>query len=548
MKWVVFIILFYNVSFGQKLSPPLDIPLEIAGNFCELRPDHFHAGIDFRTRGIENLNVYAVDDGILRRVAISPYGYGKVLYIDHPIRNITSVYAHLNRFSPRIESLINQIVFQNKSNYLDTTIANLNIQINNNEIIGLSGNSGSSLAPHLHFEIRDLFSEKLLNPESFFNIKDEITPVINHLLLYNLDIQPTEYIQKINLEDIKNSIIEVPFKNIGLAVSAKDFYTDNKNTMGIYRIRFYNENQLMYQIIFDSFLFENQSQINAISELKPPFHKEVYKLFSEPCGTPLFQNKSNGSIYLDQNNVTNLKIEVEDFSGKVNSINLKMQQNINTTTRRDLLNQDTSLWINCKEAVDIYNPDFEMFLKPKTLPSCRFFSYQKRIYSNSNSFFQLTLFDQFTPCLKSFYLRINIENIVSISLINKTYLIYNNEKLKKSIIGKLHYPFLEFENLKHFGKIELKIDTNLPVIQLVSNTVKKNNENRIEFTIFDEESGVSDYHVFINNKWQFVYYDPKQKMISFEAPNSINKKLNKVQVEVKDLVGNKAIKEFELIF
>ena len=172
MKWLFVFVLFYHICNSQELARPLDIPLEVAGNFCELRSDHFHAGIDFRTQGDENLNVYAIDDGILRRVAISPYGYGKVLYIDHPKRNITSVYAHLNQFNPRIELLINQILNHKKSNYLDTTIKDFNFQISKKEIIGLSGNTGSSNAPHLHFEIRDLSSEKLLNPELFFKIKD----------------------------------------------------------------------------------------------------------------------------------------------------------------------------------------------------------------------------------------------------------------------------------------------------------------------------------------------------------------------------------------
>ena len=547
MKWITLILLFYNFLNGQKLAPPLDIPLEVAGNFCELRSDHFHAGIDFRTRGIENLNVYAIDEGILRRVVISPYGYGKVLYIDHPNRNLTSVYAHLNQFSPRIESLINQIVNQNKSNYLDTIIVDLKIQISKKEIIGLSGNTGSSIAPHLHFEIRELISEKLLNPESFFDIKDEIPPVFNHILLYNLDIQPTEYTQKIDLQDINNGIVKVPFKNIGLAVSAKDFYTDYKNTMGVNQIRFYKENQLIYQIKLDHFLFSNQSQINAITELKPPHHQEVYKLFSEPCGSPIFNSVTDGNLQLDENKVTNLKIIIEDFVGSINEINLKMQFK-QLKMKNSVNSEDATLWINCDEAVEIYNPDFELFLKPKTIPSCRFFSYKKNILSHSNPFFQLELFNQYTPCLKPFQLHFNIENVISKTLITKIYLSYNNEKLKKKFVGKLNYPFLEFENLKHFGKIELKVDSNHPVIQLVKGDLKKNDENRIEFTIFDEESGISDYHVFINNKWEIAYYDPKKKMLSFEIPNSINKKLNRVQVEVVDLVGNSAKKEFELVF
>ena len=88
-----------NANFAN----PLDIPLVLSGTFCELRSNHFHGGIDIKTQGRSGLKVVSIADGYVTRIKISSYGYGKALYIHHPKSGITSVYAHLDGFSPKID-------------------------------------------------------------------------------------------------------------------------------------------------------------------------------------------------------------------------------------------------------------------------------------------------------------------------------------------------------------------------------------------------------------------------------------------------------------
>ena len=109
--FTLFILLFSGFLFAQKDYPkdyfrsPLDIPMQLSGNFGELRPNHFHAGFDLKTQQREGLKVYAVADGYISRIKISTFGNGKTIYITHP-NGYTSVYGHLQRATDSIEDFI----------------------------------------------------------------------------------------------------------------------------------------------------------------------------------------------------------------------------------------------------------------------------------------------------------------------------------------------------------------------------------------------------------------------------------------------------------
>jgi len=96
--------LISQVSTGIYHSP-LGIPLEISATFGDLRPNHFHMGLDFKTGGVTGVNIHAIADGYISRVKIMPLGYGKVIYIDHP-NGVTSVYAHCSSFKEPLASYI----------------------------------------------------------------------------------------------------------------------------------------------------------------------------------------------------------------------------------------------------------------------------------------------------------------------------------------------------------------------------------------------------------------------------------------------------------
>ena len=169
-----------------KYRNPLDIPIYLSATFGELRPNHLHAGLDIKTQGVEGKKVYAVADGYISRIGVSPYGYGNVLYITH-YDGYTSVYAHLQRFSGEIAKYVKQYQYKHKKFTSQIYPDQDKFPIKKGDLIAYSGNSGGSGGPHLHFEIRHTASEKPVNPLFFgLNVEDNVRPLIQGVSVYPL--------------------------------------------------------------------------------------------------------------------------------------------------------------------------------------------------------------------------------------------------------------------------------------------------------------------------------------------------------------------------
>ena len=192
MKFIIATFFYLIVCFTAvsqsttNFRSPMDIPLQLSGNFGELRPGHFHAGLDIRTQGKVGLPIYAIDSGYVSRIAVSEGGYGKVIYITHP-NGFTSVYAHLRKFYGSFQGLARDIQYGQQVFQFDSSLTETNLTVAKGDIIGYSGNTGGSAGPHLHFEIRNTKTEHPINPLLFgFEIKDNIAPKIYAIGIYPL--------------------------------------------------------------------------------------------------------------------------------------------------------------------------------------------------------------------------------------------------------------------------------------------------------------------------------------------------------------------------
>ena len=223
---------------------PLGIPLYLAGNFGELRSNHFHSGLDMKTQGREGFNIYAAADGFISRVKISPWGYGNTIYIDHP-NGYTTVYAHLQRYKGEIAEKIKKYQYNIESWEIDWYPSDTLMKVKKGDIIALSGNSGGSGGPHLHFEIRETESEHPINPLLCgFDIKDDIKPIIKSIAIFPLD--DTSYVNNKNVMQqfdvvgsngsyqLKYSSPINVYGQIGIGIETIDKLNDVSNRNGIY--------------------------------------------------------------------------------------------------------------------------------------------------------------------------------------------------------------------------------------------------------------------------------------------------------------------------
>ena len=245
----------------------------LAGTFGELRSNHFHSGIDIKTGGREGLNVYAAADGYVSRIKIQVHGYGKAIYIDHP-NGYTSVYAHLKNYNPKIDSIIRAIQYKNKSYEVNYFPPKGSIKIKKGEFIAISGNTGGSMGPHLHFEIRNKKQEPI-NPLlfGFKEIKDNIPPTITSIAVTPLSIDSringefnetmikTKLVKKGNYNLVNNDTIFVN-GDFHLNLAAFDRLNGVPNKNGIYTLKITLDDSVFYKINVDKFSFAHTRMIN----------------------------------------------------------------------------------------------------------------------------------------------------------------------------------------------------------------------------------------------------------------------------------------------
>ncbi|RYE14056.1 MAG: M23 family metallopeptidase, partial [Sphingobacteriales bacterium] len=169
---------------------PLNLPPSTAGSFGELRPNHFHSGLDFKTNQRVGYPIYAIMDGYVSRLRIQYGGFGRAVYITHP-NGYTSVYGHLDRFSPEIEKAVRECQEQDQSYEVDFAPLAGQMPVTKGQQFSWAGNAGASAGPHLHFEIRDTQTQETINPQLFgLTIPDQVPPVISSIATYHLNGAP----------------------------------------------------------------------------------------------------------------------------------------------------------------------------------------------------------------------------------------------------------------------------------------------------------------------------------------------------------------------
>jgi hypothetical protein len=242
------------------ISPPLDIPLVLSGNFGELRTDHFHTGLDFKTQGKEGFPVLAASDGVISRVKISPFGYGRALYLSGP-KGLTTVYAHLQRFTPVIEQWSLDKQYAQKHFTLDERPSHFFV-FDQGDTIGWSGNSGGSGGPHLHFEIRETSTQKPLNPLLWdLPVTDRKAPELKGVWLL-----PTE-VGSINGSSrpvkLEQGGLVVAHGGFRVAIDALDRLDAANNRCGIYKAEMHLDDEVIFAWELDALDFSVNRDMNA---------------------------------------------------------------------------------------------------------------------------------------------------------------------------------------------------------------------------------------------------------------------------------------------
>lgn len=557
-----------NIDYNLDLNPPMKIDLILAGNFCEMRSNHFHTGLDIKTKGVEGQRLYAIADGYISRLRVSPWGYGNAIYIQHD-NGLTSVYAHCKKFPKFIDSLIYEIQKSYESYIVDQNVLELKIPIKKGEFIGYSGNSGSSSAPHLHFEIRETKTEHAINPLLFKCyqklIKDSTKPTIKGIKFYAITkkgflIPGKEkyfYAKKVgdkivinngNPINIDELLVEDSYLAIGL--HALDQLDGAYNWCGIYNSKLYKDDNLIHEqkteymdFSVNRFMNTHQDYI-AFKQQKKHIHKQFANVINPLPIYPL-----NGGKVEWKNRNGNYKISVFD----VHQNKVDIMFNITTKENQYSKNifQQSNKYIYPDTVNYILKDNFQVLFESVTFYEPLEIHYRETIpESNSKFIGNFYAFTDFgIPVQKKYDVRLKLPQQNNQLPKNKLALVYLDNKNRVNYVGGHYIDGWVEGSVRSFGKFTLMIDTLQPIITPLDYKNDKiiTKYNTLELTITDNLSGVKSYRAFINNHWVLMVYNRKKRKYIIPLNNRSKVFLHQGKNEIKIIASDSKNNQSELI-
>lgn len=341
------LLLWAVAARGQRLDPADYIyPVEgvsglCSANFGEMRPGHFHGGVDIKTEGVEGKRLLAAADGYISRAVITPGGYGRALYLTMK-NGRTAVYGHLQRFRDDIEEHVRRVRYERRSNTADLHFGPGQWPVRQGDPIGFSGNSGSSMGPHLHFEIRDTESGRLHNlvRERVIRPRDDIAPRI--LKLHYVEVDTLQGIPRHAARESYGVVRDAAggyrlTRNEPLPVAAKGYFVvevsdrrnDVHNTFGIWRVTAWIDRQPYFEYRMDGFTRDLSRCCDAVScyDLQLTSRNEAIRLAqlegAPACFYPLVEER--GLIRTRPGQLRSVRIEAEDDSGNVSQLEFRIR-------------------------------------------------------------------------------------------------------------------------------------------------------------------------------------------------------------------------------
>jgi len=549
MRIFLFYLLCCSTLFAQNnfpkdyFSPPLDIPMQLSGNFGELRPNHFHAGFDYKTQQREGLKVYASAEGYVSRIKISTFGNGKTIYITHP-NGYTSVYAHLQKAVGPIQDFITATHYKEQAFEIEMYLKPAEIPIKKGDWIAISGNTGASEGPHLHFEIRDSKTEFIINPMLFgfdSGCRDTKKPTISGLYVYPLF---SSTVNKSNRPIVLNYSLQkdgtylsdkvLANGPIGFGITADDYDDVSFNKNGVYSVNSFLNGQLKFGYQFDTHSFDDMRYVNALIDYSKykKTGQRVQKLFMKnKYGLAFITTDATKGQVIPTPNLDNIyRIEVADFFGNKTQITVPIQFD---TTSAIIPQESRVSSYFIKSTVDAV---FEKENASVFFPAGTFYDDFELNFDVKNGI--LFLHDDSVPAHSNFTISLT-DSTLSKELLEKTFIAridgdqinYNTTYRKDSVFST---------KVKTLGKYKLVTDTLAPKVTIAKPMEGKwVNQDAIQIQISDSGSGIKTYNGFLNDRWVLFEYDNKTKTIThYFADDFLLNGANELKVIVTDAMGN----------
>ena len=559
MKYLLVIATLFTTVFSKAqnqypqdyFNPPLKIPIVISGTFGELRSNHFHSGIDLKTQGKEGIPIYAPADGYVSRIKVKQYGFGKALYIDHP-NGYTTVYAHLKKYSGDIESYVKRTQYEKQSYYTGNLFPGPDMfPVKKGDVIGYTGDTGSSGGPHLHYEIRDTATEHIINPFLFgLKVADSRHPIIRGLYAFPLNdnsrINKTSKKTLIPFTKLSDGNYKASSTSanglIGLGIDTYDQLDGANNKNGIYSLEMLVNGSRVYYHDVETFSFSESKYINLLIDYEhySKHKRRIQKTHKDEASKlSMYKDLVNaGKITVNEGENYSVEIIAKDLANNESRIKIPIRGIENNTL---FIEQDTT-------AYKINKSEFNSFTQKNVtvaFPKNTFYKdcYLDFVVEDSIAKIHeptIPLNKKYTLTFDTSHLDYDKKQQVYIANVTKDKSYYVSTKKKENKV---------YTTTKSLGSYQLKFDTTKPKLSAYNfkNEQWVSSLKTLKVRISDTESGINDFNAFIDDEWVLMEYNHKRGILTYDFSDKtlVGSKHN-FKLIVSDNVGNTS--ELNMIF
>ena len=567
MKQVFFFILLLSTPAVSQIvaypknyfRSPVAIQIALSGNFGELRPNHFHTGIDITTKGVEGVPIKASAEGYVSKIKISHWGYGKVIYVTHP-NGFTTVYGHLSDFNTAIAEFIKTSQYAKESYEIELLLTPDQFNVKQGEIIAYSGNTGGSGGPHLHFEIRDTKTEEAINPLLFsMPVKDNVAPTLFTLLVCPANtasvVNGTNGIHKFSLiksgneyilQNPKDSIII--FGQVGFAIEANDKENIPTGKNGIYGIKLECDNKIIYASRLERMPFDKSRYINSFidfAEMRKNNHFYMRSFVLPNNQLPIYDSLvENGYCYFETEGIHQFRYTISDVFGNSSTLRFKVYAKAKQPTYKNVqTNLDPFSNVILWDTTTVFEESsFRLEVPAGAVYKNELFKHSV-IPAKGKKLSPKVFIDEMIPLQKPCTLSVYAN--VPKNLQSRAVLAMTNKNGNKICIGGTWEENKITAEIKEFGNFTIVIDSIGPKITTENFDLKGIKQSSltslkfIRFKISDNFSGIAFYKASIDGKWVLMQYEPKKKYIWYNFDEHCKPGNHDLVLEVTDKVGNK---------
>ncbi len=549
---LLYVLCCYAVIANAQIDPaqtqfisPIQHAIAISGSFGELRPNHFHAGIDLKSsKGVDGDIVMSAEEGHVSRIKIQAAGYGNAIYIDHP-NGYTTVYAHLEKFNPAIDSFVRAKQYALKSFSIDIYLGPGELTLAKGETIGYMGNSGRSYGTHLHFEIRETVSEHVMNPFLFGIVpEDTKSPQLKKVLLYSLDKDfiPTKNKvltvkkRKSGSLYLSSKLIEIDGWRLGLAIDSYDWMDGSWNKNGIYKSQLYVNDSLLFSVQFDKFSFDQSRYANACIDYERKQTKggnRVMKLYRDP-GNHLDMYSSNipsGVIPIYADKTQNIRITSVDFNGNTTEIQFDVKRK---TEVSPIESKVFNYYFHYDSTHTIQGNNLRVEIPEGSL-------YRNTLFQYSQDGSSFDLGEKTIPSHRYYTIAYDLSGMPGIRS-DKACLLFKSGSRYKSFGGAVENNVLT-ARANRFGSFKIDMDTIPPSIRKVSKNKKYSHGDLIDFIVKDNYEVLGSakemlINVYIDSEWSLHIFDQKSNKIRIPVESQLSQGEHHLLISSEDNNGN----------